>query len=214
MLNWLAYELYIKAYGWSINLLSNLWYKPHLSRQYNCWSLRCSWSITCRRCSNFIFILDLTPGFSGLGKDNCKTSFWIWCDLYWRFECIWINLNHCSIRDLAVLIWQLMLHANWSVMEICFSCFVTCRFCLKKFRIKTVHCSDHACIFYFIHDNIIKWRHSPHYWPFVWGIHLSPVNCPHKGQWRGALMVSLIWAWTNGWVNNGQAGDLKHFRAH
>ena len=24
-------------------------------------------------CSNYIFILDLTPGFNGLGKDNCKT---------------------------------------------------------------------------------------------------------------------------------------------
>ena len=27
----------------------------------------------CRRCSNYIFILDLTPGTKGLGKDNCKT---------------------------------------------------------------------------------------------------------------------------------------------
>ena len=45
----------------------------HLSRQYNCRSLRCSWSIACRRCSKYIFILDLTPGFIGLGKDNCKT---------------------------------------------------------------------------------------------------------------------------------------------
>ena len=35
-------------------------------------SLRCSWSIAYRRCSNNIFILDLTPGFNGLGKDNCK----------------------------------------------------------------------------------------------------------------------------------------------
>ena len=26
-----------------------------------------------RRCSNYIFILDLTPGFIGLGKDNFKT---------------------------------------------------------------------------------------------------------------------------------------------
>ena len=26
-----------------------------------------------RRCSNYIFILHLTPGFIGLGKDNCKT---------------------------------------------------------------------------------------------------------------------------------------------
>ena len=33
----------------------------------------CSWSIACRRCSNYIFILDLTRGFNGLGKDNCKT---------------------------------------------------------------------------------------------------------------------------------------------
>ena len=27
-------------------------------------------SASCRRCSNYIFILDLTPGFSGLGKGN------------------------------------------------------------------------------------------------------------------------------------------------
>ena len=39
----------------------------------NCWSLRCSWSIACRRCSNYIFILNLTRGFNGLGKDNWKT---------------------------------------------------------------------------------------------------------------------------------------------
>ena len=25
----------------------------------------------------------------------------------------------------------------------------------------------------------------------------SPVNSPHKGQWRGALLFSLVWAWTN-----------------
>ena len=32
-----------------------------------------SWSSVDRRCSNYIFILDLTPGFNGLGKGNCKT---------------------------------------------------------------------------------------------------------------------------------------------
>ena len=35
---------------------------------------RCSWSIACRRCSNYIFILDLTHGFNRFGKDNCKTT--------------------------------------------------------------------------------------------------------------------------------------------
>ena len=38
------------------------------------------------------------------------------------------------------------------------------------------------------HDNVIKWKHFPRYWPFVRGIHRSKVNSPHKGQWRGALM--------------------------
>ena len=28
--------------------------------------------VACRRCSNYIFILDLTPGFNGWGKDDCK----------------------------------------------------------------------------------------------------------------------------------------------
>ena len=51
---------------------SNIIIKSHFSRQLNCWSLRCSWSIACRRCSNYIFILNFTPGFNGLGKDNCK----------------------------------------------------------------------------------------------------------------------------------------------
>ena len=44
------------------------------------------------------------------------------------------------------------------------------------------------------HDDVIKWKHFPHYWPFVRGIHRSPVNSPHKGQWRGALMFSLMCA--------------------
>ena len=41
-----------------------------------------------------------------------------------------------------------------------------------------------------------------------------PVNSPHIGQWRGALMFSLIYAWINDWVNNGEAGDLKRQRGH
>ena len=65
-----------------------------------------------------------------------------------------------------------------------------------------------------MHDDGIKWKHFPRYWPFVRGIHRSPVNSPHKGQWRGALMFSLICAWINAWVNNREAGDLRRHRAH
>ena len=52
-----------------------------------------------------------------------------------------------------------------------------------------------------LHDDVIKWKHFPRYWPFVRGIHRSPVNSPHKGQWRGAFDVFV--AWINGCVNNG-----------
>ena len=56
--------------------------------------------------------------------------------------------------------------------------------------------------------------HFPRYWPFVRGIHRWPVNSPHKGQRRGALMFSWICTWIKGWVNNREAGDLRHHRAH
>ena len=58
------------------------------------------------------------------------------------------------------------------------------------------------------HDDVIKWKHFPRNWP------LSLVNFPHKGQWRGALMFSLIYAWINDWVNNHEAGDLRRQHGH
>ena len=51
------------------------------------------------------------------------------------------------------------------------------------------------------HDDVIKWKHFPRYWPFVRGIHRSPVNSHHKGQWRGASMFYLICTWINDWAN-------------
>ena len=42
------------------------------------------------------------------------------------------------------------------------------------------------------HDDVIKWKPFPRYWTFVRGIHRWPVNSPPKGQWRGALLFSLI----------------------
>ena len=64
------------------------------------------------------------------------------------------------------------------------------------------------------HDDVIKWKHFPRYWPFVRGIHRSPVNSSHKGQWRGALMFSVICVWINDWVNTREAGDLRRHRGH
>ena len=54
------------------------------------------------------------------------------------------------------------------------------------------------------HDDVIKWKPFPRYWTFVRGIHRSPVNSPYKGQWRGALMFSLICTWINSWVKKSR----------
>ena len=37
----------------------------------------------------------------------------------------------------------------------------------------------------------------------------APVDSPHKVQWRKALMSSLIFASTNGWANNRDAGEFE-----
>ena len=42
----------------------------------------------------------------------------------------------------------------------------------------------------------------------------SSVNSPHKGQWRGVLIFLWSAPSIKGWVNNREAGDLRHHRAH
>ena len=64
------------------------------------------------------------------------------------------------------------------------------------------------------HDDVIKLKHFPRYWPYVREIHRSPVNSPHKGLWRGALMFSVKCVWIKSWINNREAGDLRRDRAH
>ena len=64
------------------------------------------------------------------------------------------------------------------------------------------------------HDDVIKWKHFPRYCPFVRGIHRSSVNSPHKGQWCGALMFSLISVWIKVSVSNREAGDLRCHHTH
>ena len=59
----LQFQLQLRSWSWTqLQLQLRSWPQP--------WT---SWSIACRRCSNYIFILDLTHGFIGLSKDNCKT---------------------------------------------------------------------------------------------------------------------------------------------
>ena len=79
------------------------------------WELRCSWSIACGRCSNYISILGLTPGSMDRAKttvrhDEKHLTFGIWCVLYWRFDgnCVYQCMN--SVRDSMHYYFQHKLH--------------------------------------------------------------------------------------------------------
>ena len=77
-----------------------------------------------------------------------------------------------------------------------FAWFVTGRYyiCVSETTWETWETSSHESTV--VHDDVIQFKHFPRYWSFVRGSHRSPVNSPHKGQWRGTLMFSLM----NGWL--------------
>ena len=85
--------------------------------------------------------------------------------------------------------------------------------CPVKFKSQSVKILT-TLTFVPIHDDVIKWKHFPHYWPFVWEINRSPVDSPRRSQWHGALMLPFTCAWTNGWANKRNASDFRRHRAH
>ena len=94
---------------------------------------------------------------------------WLWLIWVWRI----ISMTHTTtgMDEMWHELWREISkeHSHTSMQSLKFS----------KKNIN-VYCSP-------LHD-VIKWKHFPHYWPFVRGIHWSPVNSPHKGQWCRALM--------------------------
>ena len=67
--------------------------------------------------------------------------------------------------------------------------------CWRKIQLLSQVSENHRASLYdhyTVHDDVIKWKHFPRYWPFVRGIHRSPVNSPHKGKWRGALVFFFV----------------------
>ena len=75
-----------------------------------------SWSIACWRCSNFMLILDLTPGFSGpgkdkrLGKEKCKTRW----ETFKFWDLVWLILE----------VWWIILFPQWDFPSWCDSIFI------------------------------------------------------------------------------------------
>ena len=78
----------------------------------------------------------------------------------------------------------------------------------------TSYVLPHTCLYV---SALTWWRHQMETFSALLALGVgnsrSPVNSPHKGQRRGALMFSWICTWINGWYNR-EAGDLRHHHAH
>ena len=72
----------------------------------------------------------------------------------------------------------------------------------------------HGLLPHYSHDGVMPWKHLPHYWPFVRGIHRWPVDYPHKEPVIRNVGISLMLGRTS-WLTSGQdIGELKLYDAH
>ena len=143
--------------------------------------------------------------------DSIKYSQMIWHKLSFHLKLITGTCTqHEKYKFLIYGLHRWLPKRGWEVIIVCLSWYA-CAFCGTTSGQFVVMSWGSSVVG---HDYVIKWKHFPRYWPFVRGIHRSPVNSPHKGQWRGALVFSLICARIKGWVNNSGDGYLIRHRAH
>ena len=64
----------------------------------------------------------------------------------------------------------------------------------------------------YFHNDVIKWKHFPRY--YLYGEFTGNRRIPRTKATDVELWCVFILAWINGWVNNGEAGDLRHHRTH
>ena len=100
---------------------------------------------------------------------------------------IYIEFGGCGI--------QFIIQCTMMYLTYCLSCRLRGDPC-RRYQ----HPFIQITVWWNFHDDVMKWKQFPRYWPFVRGIHRSPVDPPHKGQWRGAMVFSLIYVWTNIWA--------------
>ena len=132
-----------------------------------------------------------------------RVNYWmVWSELeIWRMFCKADVLAKSQY-------WQYIHDSICAGMWIEWTCTQPIHFSFTTSESATCHCSL----------NNSWWRHQMETFSALLtlceGNHRSPVNYPHKCQWHGALIFSLICVWTNGWANHRDAGDLRRHRVH
>ena len=59
--------------------------------------------------------------------------------------------------------------------------------------VMTCHTIEQSIVVVKDHYDVIKWKHFPRYWPFVRGIHRSPVDSPHTKA-SDAELWCFLWS--------------------
>ena len=118
---------------------------------------------------------------------------WVWLQKNKVYDVILIPQNvihmfagysYIPVANLAINHSPMMTIVSWNSDTIVFLSDVNCER-MTKWTLDMIHlCHSH--------DDVIQWKHFSRDWPFVWGIHRSSVNYPHKGQLRRAFIFSLI----------------------
>ena len=131
------------------------------------WLNMCAWDNTNRERGPKTQVSQNVRTFSSAYSPQCTDlSTFLLRALHWEAHSfpIWNQETHCPTWRLQIRLFGDCWRSNW----------------------------QQDILLFLEHDDVIKWKHFPRYWPFVRGIHRSPVNSPHKGQWCGALM--LFWS--------------------
>ena len=160
------------------------------STQFSCWHMhyipRFMFSVSALLC--FLFLFGFTHIFSKQWLYLFSKSTEVcWNGSSWRHTSDDSNTDWVPNRRQAI-IWTKVGVVYWRIYV---------SFALDGLISWSIFMAVHHNIL-FHHDDVIKWNNFQRYWPFVQGIHRSPVNSPHKGQWRGALMLFLIYTHIKG----------------
>ena len=153
---------------------------------------------------------------------------WKWSELIWIWaDCMTLPFDHTHDLDLGVEIWrsesEIALSQEWDgrltwnekdVSHPFMTMILTSVTMVGgwMYRIVTGVTSDADISSCHGHDDIIKWKHFTHHWPFVrefTGHHELPSQKPVRQRFDVFFDLRLNKSWANNW----DAGDLRHHPA-
>ena len=182
----------------------------------------------CYTCNDFSYSLMTQDTWRTWNQNILQPSTWIYQAWYWVCTENWLvllsktffaswrmisntNVHHlilhieCKTNSDSISTNTVVLGLQWSVQIPCFLFIISImKTSHERQAVSNYQSSD--CLFNSLWGPTSTKHHSPHYWPFVRGIHWSPVNFPHKESvtWKKFPYDDII-------MNLGQITPSHHF---